>query len=394
MTRSPRRVPRRPWEDLLRKNSREKAIALVLSIALWVVVVHRSQPVHQTFTVPVQYGLLGPGLVVTRIEPAAVRVVVGQLVIRAQGSASADRRVQEPHEPPGPGLVGRVQVQARRAAGTSPASPLLSSSSTRRHAASVTSRRRLVRGSATQRSNSAAPDTWNPGTRSPPQAVPLPPPVFGEQAPHVERIAADRTQLESHVPLAAGNERSLAERLAQAIERVAQRVPRGLVICLGPQEGHQAFPRLGSRGFRQGEVEQQRQAFGLGERSDRSAVRRPNLERAEESKFDHAVGRDPGDARVNGRYGDRTRTPQSYTRPWQLIRAARSTPSVGRIMRQVPLWYGLGLVVAGCGSGDGTGPMLTNAVSTASGNGQAGAVATALPLPLRVLVDSAGTNRG
>jgi diadenylate cyclase len=68
--------PTRPWEDLVRKNSREKAIAVILSVTLWVVVVHRSQEVSQTFTVPVQYGLLGPGLVVSRIEPAAVRVTL------------------------------------------------------------------------------------------------------------------------------------------------------------------------------------------------------------------------------------------------------------------------------------------------------------------------------
>jgi diadenylate cyclase len=68
--------PTRPWEDLVRKNSREKAIALVLSVTLWIVIVHRSQPVRQTFTVPVQYGLLGPSLVVAKIEPAAVRVTL------------------------------------------------------------------------------------------------------------------------------------------------------------------------------------------------------------------------------------------------------------------------------------------------------------------------------
>jgi len=65
---------KRPWEDFIRKNSREKAIALALSVALWVVVVHRSQETLQTFTVPVQYGLLGPDLAVTRIAPEEVRV--------------------------------------------------------------------------------------------------------------------------------------------------------------------------------------------------------------------------------------------------------------------------------------------------------------------------------
>jgi uncharacterized protein (TIGR00159 family) len=68
--------PTRPWEDLIRKNSREKVMAVILSVALWVVVAHRSQEVRQTFTVPVQYGLLEPGLRVARIEPAAVRVTL------------------------------------------------------------------------------------------------------------------------------------------------------------------------------------------------------------------------------------------------------------------------------------------------------------------------------
>ncbi len=68
--------PARPWEDLVRKNSREKAVAVLLSVVLWVVVVHRSEEVHQTFTIPIQYGLLGPGLTVARIMPEAVRVTL------------------------------------------------------------------------------------------------------------------------------------------------------------------------------------------------------------------------------------------------------------------------------------------------------------------------------
>jgi len=64
----------RPWEGFIRKNSREKAIALALSAVLWIVVVHRSQETQQTFSVPVQWGLLRPDLTVASIRPEAVRV--------------------------------------------------------------------------------------------------------------------------------------------------------------------------------------------------------------------------------------------------------------------------------------------------------------------------------
>ena len=63
-----------PWVDLIRKNSREKAIAVVLAVGLWLVVVHRAQEVRQTFTVPVQYGLLPPELTVARVVPDTVSV--------------------------------------------------------------------------------------------------------------------------------------------------------------------------------------------------------------------------------------------------------------------------------------------------------------------------------
>jgi diadenylate cyclase len=64
----------RPWADLIRKNSREKIVAVLLAVTFWVVVVHRSQEIRQSFTIPVQYGLLSPDLTVTRIEPEKVHI--------------------------------------------------------------------------------------------------------------------------------------------------------------------------------------------------------------------------------------------------------------------------------------------------------------------------------
>jgi diadenylate cyclase len=64
----------RPWEGFIRKNSREKAIALGLATVLWIVVVHRSQETQQTFSVPVQWGLLRPDLAVASVRPETVRV--------------------------------------------------------------------------------------------------------------------------------------------------------------------------------------------------------------------------------------------------------------------------------------------------------------------------------
>ena len=63
-----------PWREFLQRNYREKALALGLSVGLWLVVVHRSQVVQETLAVPVQYGGLGNSLLVKSIRPDHIDV--------------------------------------------------------------------------------------------------------------------------------------------------------------------------------------------------------------------------------------------------------------------------------------------------------------------------------
>lgn len=68
------RAELRLWRELYRHNYREKLAALGLAAGLWMVVVHRSQPVQRTFSVPVQPSLLGTNLVVNGIQPERIQV--------------------------------------------------------------------------------------------------------------------------------------------------------------------------------------------------------------------------------------------------------------------------------------------------------------------------------
>lgn len=61
------------WKDAIKKNYWEKAIAVGLAVSLWFVLVHESNLVHRTFSLPVEYPRLGPGLTVSKISPEEVK---------------------------------------------------------------------------------------------------------------------------------------------------------------------------------------------------------------------------------------------------------------------------------------------------------------------------------
>lgn len=68
------RAELRVWQEIYRHNSREKLAALGLALALWMLVVHRSQVVQHSFVIPVQYSLLGTNLVVRAVQPENITV--------------------------------------------------------------------------------------------------------------------------------------------------------------------------------------------------------------------------------------------------------------------------------------------------------------------------------
>ncbi len=65
---------RKNWFTFFTKNYREKAIAVLMAIALWFVFVHESKLVYMTYNVPVKYTTLPSELRVEDIKPETVKV--------------------------------------------------------------------------------------------------------------------------------------------------------------------------------------------------------------------------------------------------------------------------------------------------------------------------------
>jgi hypothetical protein len=74
----PSRQPH-PLTWFLRHNTREKVVALALAVILWFVLVHESQVVYRTYTVPVQLPPLPPDLTLTEFSPRHVQVTLSGL---------------------------------------------------------------------------------------------------------------------------------------------------------------------------------------------------------------------------------------------------------------------------------------------------------------------------
>ena len=64
----------RSWTEFFKRNNKEKAIAITVTIFLWFFFVHESRTEYRSYVVPIEYGNLPPGMEVQRLEPRNVEV--------------------------------------------------------------------------------------------------------------------------------------------------------------------------------------------------------------------------------------------------------------------------------------------------------------------------------
>lgn len=65
---------KKPWQHFFKKNYREKVIALVMSLALWFVLVDGSKLVYKTYEIPVEYAKLPKSVTEVKTDPEVVEV--------------------------------------------------------------------------------------------------------------------------------------------------------------------------------------------------------------------------------------------------------------------------------------------------------------------------------
>lgn len=68
------RVEGKPWRVFFRRNYREKAIAIAVTVFLWFFFVHESRIDYRSYNVPVEYNNIPPSYVVEKIDPPEVEV--------------------------------------------------------------------------------------------------------------------------------------------------------------------------------------------------------------------------------------------------------------------------------------------------------------------------------
>jgi hypothetical protein len=73
---APATVEMRWWRDALRRNATEKAVAVTIALALWLVFVQGYSPATGVFKVPVDARVIPDGLRVAAIRPAKVNVTL------------------------------------------------------------------------------------------------------------------------------------------------------------------------------------------------------------------------------------------------------------------------------------------------------------------------------
>lgn len=63
----------KPWEDFIKRNTKEKIYAFLLALGLWFVLVHGATITQKTYTIPAVFNQPPEGLIIKNISPPGIR---------------------------------------------------------------------------------------------------------------------------------------------------------------------------------------------------------------------------------------------------------------------------------------------------------------------------------